>query len=170
VQPIGRGTRTSGKWTGLGIAQQFSNAAVHFLREHSLAKSHKNGGTELPIDQGVWRDILDEGFGRNVRQTLAAYCKYYNDGVHGHGYDRDGTWDCGTGNRAVEQVKGRSINGTRNGMSFRGQSAAATDESRRGTDAAGSHPCLIRVPSVAPKGKRRLVHHPFIARERRAMV
>ncbi len=113
MQPIGRRTRTSGKWTGLGIAQQFSNAAVHFLREHSLAKSHKSGGTELPIDQGVWGDILDEEFGRNVGQTLAAYCKCYNDGVHGHGYDRDGTWDCGTGNRAVEQVKGRSINGTK---------------------------------------------------------
>ena len=112
MKPIGRRTISSGKFTGLGIAQQFANAVCHFLRNHRRARPHPAGGTELPIDHSTWRRILDLEYGPTHGQSLQSYCDYYNGGVHGHGYDLDGKWDCGTGYRHREQQKGQSINGT----------------------------------------------------------
>jgi len=113
MKPRGRGTKGSGKFTGLGIAQQFANAVCHFLRQHRRAKtSERRGGKELPLNENVWRAVLRMEYNpeaRKTAQSLEAYCGYYNGATKGHGYDKDGIWDCGTGKRSGKQRVGDSI-------------------------------------------------------------
>jgi len=113
MKPLGRGTKRSGKFTDLTIAQQFGNAVCHFLRQHRLARtSDKRGGKELPLNENAWRAVLRIEYdpeARRTAQSLEAYCDYYNGGTKGHGYDEDGIWDCGSGKRSGKQQVGQSI-------------------------------------------------------------
>jgi hypothetical protein len=112
MKQMGDGSRKSGKFTGLGIAQEFANAVCHFLRDHRQRKRHKDGGVELPIDETVWRKVKELEFRKAIEeekrggrktQLLKAYCNYYNNAVHGHGYDLNDKWDCGAGTRDKEK-------------------------------------------------------------------
>ena len=113
MQSLGDGSKRSGKYTGLSIAQEFANAVCHFLRDHPLARPHEDGGKELPLDQEIWEATLKLEYDTEAlkdAQSLAAYCRYYNNAAHGHGYDLDGGFDCGTGNRnKSKQNKGKSV-------------------------------------------------------------
>ena len=109
---LGNGGKKSGKFTGLSIAQEFANAVCHFMRDHRLARPHEGSGKELPLDEKVWLKVLRleyTGEARKTAQSLKAYCEYYNGATHGHGYDLDGVWDCGTGNRREKQRVGQTI-------------------------------------------------------------
>jgi hypothetical protein len=113
MKQIGHGTKMSGKFTGLSIAMQFSNAVIYFLGDHKSAKQRPKCGIELPIDESTWRAVLDIEYGP-IGQSLAAYCKYFNGGQHGMGYDLDGQIDFGTGRRTLKEheCKGQSVSGT----------------------------------------------------------
>lgn len=109
---LGDGSRRSGYFTGLSIARQFANAICHLLRDHPWAKPHVGGGKEIPLDETIWQEViaLEYPNAGSEGQTLKAYCEYYNSGTHGHGYDQEGVWDCGTSEkRRPEQRVGQSL-------------------------------------------------------------
>lgn len=108
MKELGKGIRSSGKFTGLSIGQQFANAVIHFLSEHKQATKLVAGGIALPIDELTWGEVLEIEYG-GAGQSLRSYCNYYNGGQHGMGYDKDGKVDFGTGNRTKFACRGQTV-------------------------------------------------------------